>query len=130
MRKHIKESASKGTWLLEPATLTLRWIGDKPAPTPSFAERLLMALLHIRSNGSGPAAIPAIKRCANAIAFCLKTPQVSSSGNPYDTVCLCGDTIEEAWHNFNLSTSTRADIRTITRLRKSDIPPFQKIQQS
>ncbi len=102
----MRNMIQKGVWLLEPATLTLRWIGDKPAPTPSFAERLRMAMLHIRSNGSGPVAIPAIKRCANAIAFCLKAPQVSSSGNPYDTVCLSGDTIEEAWCNFNLTACT------------------------
>lgn len=96
-------SIRKGIWLFEPSTLTLMWAGECPAPKPTLVERISMAIAHIRSKGHGVAFIPAIKRLANAIAFCLKSPQVSLSGNSNDTTPLCGSTIEEAWLNFSLT---------------------------
>lgn len=102
----IVRNIRKGVWLFNPETFALLWAGEPPAPKPTFAERLRLAFAHIRSNGNGSTAIPAIKRWIKAVAFCLNASQVSSSGNPYSTVGLTGPNIEDAWYNFKLTECT------------------------
>ncbi len=96
----MKQNPTYGIWFTYPEELSLKWIGDAPAPRSGLRLRLWIAFHYIRSNGKGGRFLELIRYSMKALAFCLN-PSHTSASRIYDrTRGLSGRDIAEEWNSF------------------------------